>query len=103
MEKRAKNFSSSDPPDFPVKASLSPQADNGLLVTREFQTREFLLNYRENRVTDEASTVVDNVYVFDTGPQEHVLIDAANCKDCIARFINDTDTLHKANCRQVKL
>ena len=98
----SKNFLSSDPPDFLVKSSLSPQAGNGLFVTRAFQTREFLVNYRGDRVTEEASTLVDNVYVFDTGPPEHVLIDAANCKDCIARFINDTDTIYKANCRPVK-
>ena len=60
------------------------------------------MNYRGDRVTEEASTLVDNVYVFDTGPPEHVLIDAANCNDCIARFINDSDSLYKANCRPVK-
>ena len=44
----------------------------------------------------------DNIYTFDSGPPDYVLIDASERKDCIARFINDSDYLHAANCRPVQ-
>ena len=51
------------------------------------------MNEKGDRVTDEVYTVSDNFYVVDTGPPEHVLINAANCKECTARFINNTYNL----------
>ena len=89
-----------DPSDFTVKESLSPTAGLGLFSNRLFGTREFLLVYRGDRIARDDA--VDNVYTFDSGPPDIVLIDASAREDCIARFINDSDFLYKENCRPVQ-
>ena len=94
------NFLLQDPSDFTVKESLSPTAGLGLFSNRLFGTREFLLIYRGDRIARDDA--VDNVYTFDSGPPDNVLIDASAREDCIARFINDSDFLYKENCRPVQ-
>ena len=56
--------------------------------------------YRGDRIARDDA--VDNVYTFDSGLPDNVLIDASKREDCIARFINDSVYLYKENCRPVQ-
>ena len=95
-----KNFINEAPPDLVVQESLSQGAGKGLFTSRNFGTREFIINYRGDIIQGEAN---DSVYIFDSGAPDHVLIDATSRLDCLARFINDCDWQFKANCRPVKV
>ena len=62
-------------PHFEVEDVVG--AGSGLFVTRAFKKREFIIN---DRKTIKPESLQNNVYSFETGPPEKLVVDASETR-----------------------
>lgn len=87
-------YVNSDPPDLEVADVAG--SEKGLFVSRDFDQGEFLLNYRGEEKEEAPAGPYVFEYAFGAGKR---YVDATEPGSGLARYINDVDPFHAANCK----
>ena len=90
------NFLERDPEYLEIRET--EYAGKGVFAKRTFQKNEFIVNYR-GILTDKKTS---DIFAFDLGKPDHLIIDAEKTVDSLGRYMNDIDPFHNKNCFPVK-
>lgn len=89
-------YANCDPSGFVVKACGLIEGQ-GLFVEKDFGQGDFLINYRGKDVdAKESTSPYAFQYVFNNTSR---CVDATHESSGLARYINDIDPYHQANCK----
>ena len=91
---KPESFIDNDPPGL-ARKPVTYMPGYGLFTTKQFSTGEFLLNYRGRSSADAVVGMFTYQFKFN---EKFQYIDASDTDSGLARYVNDIDPFHAANC-----